>query len=701
MPTYIIYSDPYVNGYMYWYYDGTVNETRITGNSQPRTTYSVGGSRSDGTIGSGKSTFTYKFLYDYQSFLQFNLPSFLPYTEQVTSASLSMYVTTSYNNSGSGTISAKKYNWISASVGVSDRLITSGQLAPNASSYAAWQTSASPTYATLNYPSSVSAGRYNFVTSGSSLVSDINTRTTIKIALVNNADLSSSYEWPTDSSNQINFAEDVVKPSLKPQLVLTTTVSSGFKNFKVASNFPYITSSYVDILSYAAINGNLDVTGNINSIGTISSPSIQFNVLSQTLNGTATFSGSTINFNNSGGSVTFTGKTYFNQPIKINTTSMTIENLTINSNYTGINIVGNSTTQILANNSTINIGSNNTAGYTNGIVIGISAQGSTNTISIGRNAFVGSSTGHTNIAIGYNAQYSVSSNYGIGIGYYATGGGISSVAIGYAPNTNNYNYSVAIGNSTSTQGTSTVAIGNSSQAISTGTIAIGNQTNATNIYAVAIGQYAQATAAGAVAIGTDSGGNGAYSPNTNQIVLGTASHTTYISGSLNVGIITNASAALTVPVTTGRISSINGCAASAVTSSSITSSGITPTGFRTFNLIAGRLYQYKIIIFYQSATSAMAVKSYLTYPTLTFGTAMVVATSQNNFYSNATTSSLTSTSATLTPTVGGAISTTSSNLIEGILFPSANGTFSYQCGPSTAGTASFSIGSFMIMSEIG
>jgi hypothetical protein len=644
---------------MNWSYDGQ-SGTSINGSSAQQTSYPVGGARSDYTAGSGKSTYGVKYEYFYESFLQFNLPSFLPYTEQVTSASLSMYVTTSYNSNGSGTISAKKYNWTSSSVG-SSSFISGGQVAPNAVNFAAWQTSSSPTYATLNYPSSVAVGRYNFVTSGSLLVSDINARNTIKIALINNSNISAFYDISNGSSNQIIFAEDAIRPSLKPQLILTTTVSSGFKNFKVASNFPYITSSYVDILSYAAINGNLDTTGNINSLGLISSPSIQTNTFNQTSGNStlnnALFSGSHTQFYST--STTFYGIT------RINATSLAIENLTISSNSTGISISGNSTNSITVTggvgNSITKIGGGQgtgTGAYT--IAIGYQAGGNTGAagnISMGQQAgrLV---TGINNIAIGYQSQISASSDYGIGIGFQAAAG-TNSISIGRVSGTNGYSNSIALG------------------------------------------YNAQAYGSGAIAIGTDSGGNGAAANNINEIALGTSLHKTIISGSLSVSNIIN-TGSLTMPVTTGRIPSVIGYSASATNSTSVTASGTTPAGFGTFTLTSGRLYEYKIVMFYQVSATTVAFKSYLTYPTLTRGSIQAITSTNTTAFSQVGTSNaLTSTSTTITPTNAGAASTLLTATLQGILLPSASGIFSYQFGPATTGTASAMVGSYITVTEIG
>jgi hypothetical protein len=379
---------------------------------------------------------------------------------------------------------------------------------------------------------------------------------------------------------------------------------------------------------------------------------------------------------------------------------MSIENLTINSNYNGINIVGNSTSQILANSTTINIGSNNTAGYLNGIVIGISAQGSINTVSIGRNAFVGS-TGIQNIAIGYNAQSSISSAYGIGIGYYAAGGGTNSIAIGYNSNTNNYNYSTAIGPSAYSQGVSAIAIGNSPQANSS--------------YAIAIGTTAYATAAGAVAIGTDSGGTGAQSSITNQIVLGTTSHTTIIPGAANIVGNLNLSGSTsgttivraqnvsigntaTLPVGNVKIAGANFDYVTATTTNSSSTAYVTPTGFNGFTVYAGRTYTFEVNAFVSiSGTGGLKVR--FNYPTLTTGGIQGVY-----FFSGGapigSASVLTTGSTTLYIGLLISSNTIQHQQYKGFIVPSASGTLAFDFVTSSSATASVVASSWFTMTEV-
>jgi hypothetical protein len=332
------------------------------------------------------------------------------------------------------------------------------------------------------------------------------------------------------------------------------------------------------------------------------------------------------------------------------------------------------------------------------VVIGNQALYSASTVGTSQNVAVGnlSMTGNTAVgintldivnstALGYKSMYLAkgSIQFATAVGtqsMQSASGGSGNTAVGSQTmsSINGGNYNTALGS-------------NSGKVTSVGSY---NLSLGYNVYP------STASLSGTVQIGTDSGGVAATATASNQIVLGTVNHTTYIPGFLNTASIIN-TGSLNLPVTTGRIPSVTGYSASATNFSSVTTAGITPAGFGTFSLISGRLYEYKIIIFYQSSTAAMAVKSYLTYPTLTRGSARVTATTGTNFYSNATTNSITGTSATLTPTVVGTVGTTSTNMIEGILLPSANGTFIYQAGPSIAGTASIMVGSYMTVTEIG
>ena len=131
----------------------------------------------------------------------------------------------------------------------------------------------------------------------------------------------------------------------------------------------------------------------------------------------------------------------------------------------------------------------------------------------------------TNIALGAHTPTNSVNAAGVAIGNYAgQTSNNNGVAIGaYAGSTQNFN-GVAIGYEAGYYYSEFgVAIGY-----------LANINNTSSNYATAIGYQVNATAAGSVAIGTDHTGAGATTSTQDQIVLGTANHTTYLPGSLNV-----------------------------------------------------------------------------------------------------------------------------------------------------------------------
>ena len=483
-------------------------------------------------------------------------------------------------------------------------------------------------------------GTNAFTNFGTTLVDDINNNPFISMAILTQDSVYGTYGEIT-SLRLSNAAAQY-----RPKLVIITT-SNTKKKFKVAVDTPYVTASYMNVTSNLNLGGNLFVNSGSTSVSSLLVRNNSVVNGSQDISGVLTANNNFIA--NANASVS---GTYFNAA---NLRSYGID---LGGEYgTSLLVVGGGNSQ---GRSIVKIGSNLGAGYGQyQITIGMDAGGTIarqGNISIGQQAGK-LINGNQNIAIGYQSQISASSDYGIGIGFQAAAG-TNSISIGRVSGTNGYSNSIAIG------------------------------------------YNAQSVGSGAVAIGTDSGGNGAAAYNNNEIALGTSLHKITISGSLSVSNIIN-TGSLTLPVTTGRLASINSYSCSATNSTSVTASGTTPAGFGTFTLASGRLYEYKIVMFYRVG-SAIAFKSYLTYPTLTRGSIQsITSTNTTAFSQDGTSNALASTSTTITPTAATAANTVLTATLQGILLPSASGTFSYQFGPASAGTASAMVGSYITVTEIG
>lgn len=209
----------------------------------------------------------------------------------------------------------------------------------------------------------------------------------------------------------------------------------------------------------------------------------------------------------------------------------------------------------------------------NSVAIGHNAQllnGSPNSVAIGQGAHAdgngyGSTQGN-NIAIGSGSTacdaYSIALDHAtakkssIAIGSYAAADALESIAIGFGVNNgggfNTANYAIAIGYNANAKGTGSIAIGGGNTTIY-GPYADAVGANAIANYSIAIGSRAQVSDpayTGSVAIGVDSTGAGASATNSNQIRLGTGSHTVVAPSTLAV---TKDSTLKDVSISTGTL----------------------------------------------------------------------------------------------------------------------------------------------------
>ena len=187
-------------------------------------------------------------------------------------------------------------------------------------------------------------------------------------------------------------------------------------------------------------------------------------------------------------------------------------------------------------------------------------------------------SGEHSIAIGLKAQATASGGYSVAIGDYAqyAGSGAATVAIGMsAQNQSSSDYSIAIGRgaqqTSGSSGAYSIALGAYTRSSGAHSTAIGTGLN---------GSKTTANYDGAVAIGADSTGLGAVAGAQDEIKLGTALHTVNIPGTVNGG-------TLSTNVGTGTKNTVYGFEAGANIS---TGSGMTYIGYRAGKASGGALY---------------------------------------------------------------------------------------------------------------